>query len=260
MPVPLPFLIMPGWPEQPKYISHATVRVDAPAKVTGNARYSSDIQAAGWLYGMILRSKWPAAKISAINLEPALKIPGIKAAVKARDGEFTVRYYGEELAAVCGTTKQACLDALRAIEIKAVPLREFAVREDDAKKDGAPVVWDGHPNVSPGRPHEQGNVDQAFGECAAVIEGYYTTPIQIHHPMETHGGTVSWTDDGVTAWASTQGISAVRDNLAGALQLDHSQVRVLTEFMGGGFGSKLDGSFEAVLAARFRARRRRRSG
>ena len=240
---------MPSWPEQPKYISHATTRVDAPAKVTGKARYSSDIQASGWLYGMILRSKWPAAKISGINLDKALQVPGIKAAVKARDGEFTVRFYGEEIAAVCGTTKQACLDALRAIEVAAQPL-PFAVREDDAKKDGAPIVWEGQPNVTPGRSREQGNVDQAFGECAAVIEGFYTTPIQIHHPMETHGSTVSWTDDGVTAWASTQGITAVRDNLAGALQLDHSQVRVLTEFMGGGFGSKLNGTPDAVLAAR----------
>ena len=66
--------------------------------------------------------------------------------------------------------------------------------------------------------------------------------------METHGNTVSWTDDGVTAWASTQGISSVRDGLAGALQLDHSQVRVITEYMGGGFGSK------------FGARRRGRAG
>jgi xanthine dehydrogenase YagR molybdenum-binding subunit len=240
---------MPSWPAETKYISHATKRVDGPAKATGRARYSSDIQANGWLYGMILRSKWPAAKITDINLDKALQVPGIKAAVKAREGEFTVRFYGEELAAVCGTSKQACLDALRAIEVKAQPL-PFVVREDDAKKDGAPVVWEGHPNVSPGRSREMGDVDQAFGECAAIHEGFYTTSIQIHHPMETHGNTVSWTDDGVTAWASTQGISAVRDNLAGALQLDHSQVRVITDFMGGGFGSKLDGSFEGVLAAR----------
>jgi CO/xanthine dehydrogenase Mo-binding subunit len=87
---------------------------------------------------MILRSKWPAAKITDINLEKARQVPGIKAAVKARESEFIVRFYGEELAAVCGTSKQSCLDALRAIEVKAEPLL-FAVREDDAKKDGAPV-------------------------------------------------------------------------------------------------------------------------
>ena len=68
--------------------------------------------------------------------------------------------------------------------------------------------------------------------------------------METHGNTVSWTDEGVTAWASTQGISSVRDGLAGALQLDQSKVRVITEYMGGGFGAKFGAGAEGVLAAR----------
>src|SRR5208282_3065078 len=110
---------MPSWPTNTKYISQSTPRVDAVAKVTGQARYSSDIQADGWLYGMILRSKWPAAKILSVNLDKARQIPGIKAAVVVKDGPFTIRYYGEEIAAVAGTTKQACLDALRAIEINA---------------------------------------------------------------------------------------------------------------------------------------------
>jgi len=241
---------MPSWPANPKYIGQSTTRVDAAAKVTGRAHYSSDIQADGWLYGMILRSKWPAAKILSVNLDKALQVPGIKAAVTARNGEFTVRFYGEEIAAVAGTTKQACLDALRAIEVKAEPSPEFVVNENEALKDNAPEVWAGRPNASPGRSREQGNVDKAFSECAAVIEGFYTTPVQLHHPMETHGSTASWTDDGLTAWTSTQGISSVRDGLTGALKLDHSQVRVITDFMGGGFGSKFGAGAEGVLAAR----------
>lgn len=241
---------MPSWPTNTKYISQDTKRVDAPEKVTGRARYASDIQANGWLYGMILRSKWPAAKVSAINLDKALQVPGIKAAITVSDGERTIRFYGEELAAVCGTTKQACLDALRVIEVTAEPRHEFVVREDDAIKPDSPEVWEGTPNVSTGRVREQGTVDQAFTECAAVSEGFYTTPVQLHNPMETHGNTVSWTDDGITAWASTQGVSSVRDALSGALRLDHSQVRVITDFMGGGFGSKLGATVEGVLAAR----------
>ena len=241
---------MPSWPANPKYIGQSTTRVDAAAKVTGRAHYSSDIQADGWLYGMILRSKWPAAKILSVNLDKALQVPGIKAAVTARNGEFTVRFYGEEIAAVAGTTKQACLDALRAIEVKAEPSPEFVVNENEALKDNAPKVWEGRPNATPGRSREQGNVDKAFSECAAVIEGFYTTPVQLHHPMETHGSTASWTDDGLTAWTSTQGISSVRDGLTGALKLDHSQVRVITDFMGGGFGSKFGAGAEGVLAAR----------
>src|SRR5215472_16917038 len=113
---------MPSWPEKREHIGSYTKRIDAPAKVTGAAKYASDVQPEGWLYGMILRSKWAKAKISNIDLEPALKIAGIKAAVLAREGERTVRYYGEELAAVAGTTKQSCLDALRAIKVEAKEL------------------------------------------------------------------------------------------------------------------------------------------
>jgi xanthine dehydrogenase YagR molybdenum-binding subunit len=240
---------MPSWPEKRNYIgSHAT-RVDAPAKVTGAAKYSSDVQPEGWLYGMILRSKWPKAKITNISLEKALKVPGIKAAITAKDGERTVRYYGEELAAVAGTSKQACLDALRVIEVEAAPL-PFVVKEDDAKMDTAPRVWEDVPNLSKPRVQEKGEVDKAFGECATIVEGFYTTPVQLHHPLETHGNTVSWTDDGVTAWSSTQGITSVRNDLAGYRKVPQSKVRVISEFMGGGFGSKFGAGIEGGLAAR----------
>ncbi len=241
---------MSSWPSNPKYISGSVKRVDAPAKVTGRARYASDIQAPGWLYGMILRSKWPSAKILSVNLDKALKVPGIKAAVAVRDAPFNVRFYGEEIAAVAGTSKQACLDALRAIEVKADVSKDFVVHESDAIKEDSPRVWEDSANAGAPRAHNKGDAESAFSECAAVIEGFYTTPVLIHNPMETHGSTVSWTDEGVTSWASTQGISSVQDGLAGALQLDRSRVRVLTDFMGGGFGSKFGPGAEGVLAAR----------
>ena len=242
---------MPSWPAETKYISHSTPRVDGEAKVTGRARYSSDIQAEGWLYGMILRAKWPSAKISSVNLDKALAVPGIKAAVVAREGAFTIRFYGEEIAAVAGMSKQACLDALRVIEVTADVHHEFVVNESEARKENSPRVWENSPNA-PTNPHvrENGKVDDAFAECAAVIEGFYSTAVQIHHPMETMGNTVSWTDDGLKAWSSTQGISSVRDGFAGALKLDHSKVRVITDYMGGGFGAKFGAGAEGVLAAK----------
>ena len=139
---------MPSWPEKRTYITSHQTRVDGPLKVTGAAKYPSDMQPDGWLYGMILRSKWPAAKITKINLDPALKVPGIKAAILRDDKqERTVHFYGEELAAVAGTSKQACLDALRAIEIEATAL-PFVVKDADAKEPDAPPVWEGSPNAS----------------------------------------------------------------------------------------------------------------
>ena len=136
---------MSNWPAETKVIGQSTPRIDGAVKVTGKARYSSDIQAVGWLYGMILRSKWPAAKISSVNLDKARQIPGIKAAVPVRDGAFTIRYYGEEIAAVCGTSKQACLDALRAIEVVADVKHEFVVNEREALKENSARVWDSGP-------------------------------------------------------------------------------------------------------------------
>jgi len=248
---------MPSWPANPKYISHETRRIDAPAKVTGSARYASDANPGGWLYGMILRSKWPAAKINSISFEKARQIPGIKAVVLApaieerqkNSSDLTLRYYGEEIAGVAGSTKQACLDALKAIEIDVTEL-PFVVLEDDAKADDAPKVWADQPNTSPAKPKESGDVDKAFSDCAAVIEGFYTTSVQIHHPMETHGNTVSWTPDGITCWASTQGITSVHDGLASALKVDQSKVRVITEYMGGGFGAKFGPGPHGIIAAK----------
>ena len=247
---------MPTWPEKTNYISSHHTRIDGPLKVSGAAKYPSDVQPDGWLYGMVLRSKWAMAKITKINLDPALKIPGIKAAVLApaveerqkSGADVTMRYYGDEIAGVAGTSKQACLDALRAIEIEANEL-PFVVREEDAKESDSPRVWDDTPNLSKPGGRSNGDADKAFGECAAVVEGFYTTPVQIHNPLETHGNTVSWTDEGVTCWASTQGITSVHEGLSQNLKLPASQVRVLSEFMGGGFGAKFGPGVEGIIAA-----------
>ncbi|HLX72952.1 MAG TPA: xanthine dehydrogenase family protein molybdopterin-binding subunit [Verrucomicrobiae bacterium] len=247
---------MPSWPEKPVYISSRHTRIDGPLKVSGAAKYPSDMQPDGWLYGMVLRSKWAKAKITKINLAPALKIPGIKAAVLApavderqkSGSDVTMRYYGEEIAGVAGTSKQACMDALKAIEVEATEL-PFVVHEDDAKGEDAPRVWEDTPNLSKFSLRETGTVDQAFNECSAIVEGFFTTPVQIHNPLETHGNTVSWTDEGVTCWASTQGVSSVHDELSQNLGVPASQVRVISEFMGGGFGGKFGPITEGVIAA-----------
>jgi xanthine dehydrogenase YagR molybdenum-binding subunit len=82
------------------------------------------------------------------------------------------------------------------------------------------------------------------------VEGFFTTPVQVHHPLETHGNTVSATNDGVTCWASTQGIFSVRDGLASYLDVSQEKVRVITDYMGGGFGAKFGPGAEGGLAAR----------
>jgi xanthine dehydrogenase YagR molybdenum-binding subunit len=217
-------------------------RVDGPAKVTGAAKYTYDVQPEGWLYGMILRSKLPAAKVTRIDLSKALAMPGVKAAVLDQGEQRTVRYYGQELAAVAATTKQQCEDALRAIIVESTPL-PFVVKEDDAMKPDSPPVADG-PNLSTPSLKEEGNVDQAMASAAAVVEGELRTQVQLHHPLETHGNTISVQGDHVTAWASTQGVFSVRDGLGGP----QANVQVICDYMGGGFGSKFGPGVHGRLA------------
>src|ERR1700722_8661846 len=155
---------MAAWPNPSQVMGKPATRVDGPAKVTGAAKYTYDVQPEGWLYGMILRSKWPAANVTKIDLSKALAMPGVKAAVLDGGEQRTVRFYGQELAAVAATTKQQCEDALRAIVVEATPL-PFVVKEDDAMKPDSPPVADG-PNVSLPNLKEEGNADQAMASAA----------------------------------------------------------------------------------------------
>lgn len=238
-----------AWPKETRYLGKATPRLDGAAKVTGRARYTTDIVPPGLLYGAILRSKWPAARVQSIDLAKAKAAPGVKAAVTAKDGEFDVSFYGQELAAVAATTRQAALDALRLIAVKATP-RPFVVKELDAIKPDAPSVSAGKPNLGFAQAKDVGDVDAAFAASAAVIEGTYETQIEIHNPTEPHGHVVSWQGDEMTAWSSTQAVYGSRDAFASALGIPQSKVRVICEHMGGGFGSKFGPNIEGVLCAR----------
>jgi xanthine dehydrogenase YagR molybdenum-binding subunit len=240
---------MPGWPKNPKQLGKERVRIDGPIKVSGRAKYASDAQPAGWLYGMILRSRWPAAQIRAIDLQPALRISGIRAAVTANDPPFTVRYYGEEIAAVAGASTQACLDALNAIQVEA-DLLPFVVKEETALRDSSPRVFLNQPNAGEPRQIQTGNVDAAFQSADKTVEGFFQTSVVQHHCLETHGNTVQFKDGAIVCWASTQGITSVKDSLAENLGVPLDRVHVISEFMGGGFGSKFGAGIEGGLAAR----------
>jgi xanthine dehydrogenase YagR molybdenum-binding subunit len=246
-PVPPP---VAKWPSSPQSIGKPTSRVDGVAKVTGAAKYTFDVQPDGLLYGMILRSKLPAAQVTNIDITKAQSMPGVKAVVLAQGPQRKVSFYGQELAAVAALTKQQCIDALRAIEVTATPL-PFVVKEDDAMKPDSPPVGDS-PNVSQpkiGGNKEQADIDALMASAPAVCEAELRTPVQLHHPLETHGNTVSVQGDQVTAWASTQGVFSVRDGLANNLKVPQSNVQVICDYMGGGFGAKFGPGAHGGLAA-----------
>lgn len=241
---------MKSWPEERKYVGHAHSRVDGPVKVSGRAEYAYDVQPEGWLYGMILRSRVAAGRVTKIDLDRARKMPGVRAAAMARpELPFEVRFYGQEIAAVAAETKQAAQDALEAIRVT-IERRPHVVHEVEAVHTNAPEVFSGSANLGNPGENVDGDPEAAFAAAAATVAGEYATQVQLHQSMETHGNTVAFDGTECVCWASTQGVFSVRDNLARALDIPESQVEVRCDYMGGGFGSKFGAGVEGVLAAR----------
>ena len=134
------------------------------------------------------------------------------------------------------------------VEATALP---FVVKEEIAKDERSARVWEDRPNLSQRRAcATQARWTRHLANAPRWSKDSITTAVQIHHPLETHGNTVSWNDDGVTCWASTQGITSVRRWSGRHHAVPQSQVRVISEFMGGGFGAKFGPGVEGGLAAR----------
>ncbi|HVA77916.1 MAG TPA: xanthine dehydrogenase family protein molybdopterin-binding subunit [Candidatus Binataceae bacterium] len=223
-----------------------TPRVDGPAKATGTAHYTYDIALPGMLYGAILRSPWPHAHVKNVDLSAAKRMPGVRAALKITDGE--IRFAGQEVAAVAATTSDIAADALALIKVDYEPL-PFVVDMEAASADGAPSVFSGS-NVGKPQTSSSGDVEHALAQAANRIEATYTTPVQTHVSLETHGAVAHFEGAALTVWCSTQGVFTVRDDLAVLFNLPPDKVRVISEYLGGGFGSKFGASPEIVIAAR----------
>ncbi len=244
-------------------------RLDGPAKTTGEARYSIDVRLPGMLYGRILRSPYAAATAAEVDLAAARKMPGVKAALTILQPGGAVRFAGQEIAAVAADTPERAEDALRAIRVRYEP-RPFVVDPEAARKPGAPLVFEGEAktktsagdapggvkplprqgNVQGPRSTEKGNIEEGFRQAHAVVEGTYTTQVQTHTALETHGLVAKWEGPELTVRASTQGIFGVREELAQELGVPASKVRVHCDYMGGGFGAKFGARVEGVTAAR----------
>jgi len=257
-------------------------RLDGAAKVTGQARYTYDINLPGMLHARILRSPHPHARILSIDAARAARLPGVKAVVTFETPDFfaalgetdeagnpidsgaskgqaaktrRILFAGEEVAAVAATTPEIAEDALDLIDVRYEPL-PHVVDLEEARNPGAPKVYDGG-NLPPPTVRERGNVEQGFRDAHAVVEGTYTTPVALHNALETHGAVARWEGSRLTVWASTQGVFGVRDDLAKFFKIPTANVRVISEYLGGGFGAKFGagvmGVVPAILARRAQA-------
>ena len=225
-------------------------RLSGADKVTGKAKYTFDINRPGMLYGHILRSPVAHATITSIDLSEAEALPGVKAVLPLIEPGKKVRYEGDEIAAVAAITPDIAEDAIRLIQYDYDEL-DYVVDVEQAKAEGAPQIrddWTG--NQSEPRVDERGDLEAGFAEAAVEVEATYHAAVQTHVCLETHGNVAEWDGDNLTVWASTQAVFGTRQNLAQHFELPENQVRVITEHMGGGFGSKFGPGVEGIAAAK----------
>lgn len=236
-------------------------RMDAPERVSGRARYTADITRPGMLHAYILRSTIPRGKIRAIDLTRAAAMPGVFDVMGPGDAPEGTRlfareifYAGQPVAAVCAETERAARNAARAIAVEYDALPFAATFEDATAKDAPKVRAKG--NVMENAPlvMSRGNIDAGLKAADVVIRREYRTPVQLHTALEPHGAAAEWEGDRLTVWESTQGIFRVRENLAKALNVPLSKVRVIKDYMGGGFGAKNSAGPHTYTAALFAKR------
>jgi xanthine dehydrogenase YagR molybdenum-binding subunit len=158
------------------------------------------------------------------------------------------RYEGEAVAAVAAENPYLAQDALRAIKVE-YDVLPFVADERRALEPDAPQVHEAGNQVSDTQTYERGDVEQGFREANVVLEQEYRCECEIHTPMEPHGCVASWDGESLTIWESTQGVYNVQTQVAAALGIPLSRVRVVGHYMGGGFGAKLQAGKYTFLAA-----------
>jgi xanthine dehydrogenase YagR molybdenum-binding subunit len=227
------------WPPAGKrsLIGKRINRLDGPAKSTGAAKYAYDTNRPGMLVAKLLLSPYAHAKVTRIDTSAAERISGVRAVHVMSPPGTELNWHGAEVAVVAADTEEIARDGVRAIKVDYEVLPHL-VKEEDLSKAGA--------NVKPSAEQSQGNVDQAFSQSDVVThEGYYGINTITHCCLEPHGQVVEWEGDNCTIYASTQAVGRVGGDLAKVLASDPAtanikpaNVRVITQYMGGGFGSK----------------------
>jgi xanthine dehydrogenase YagR molybdenum-binding subunit len=244
-------------------VGKATPRVDGPLKVSGRATYTSDHLFPGMLYAVPVGATIASGRVERIDAAAAEKMPGVKAiyrrenigrlfrpAVKKEltaDGAIideerppleddVVRYYGQYVAVAVADTFERAKAAADAVRVTYAKERADVREKLEAEKK--PKVED-----------ERGDAERGFADAAVKVDQTYGTPVETHNPIELHASVAVWDGTSFTLYETTQSISNHRTVMAQILGVPKENLRVVSKFLGSGFGGKLWPWTHSALAA-----------
>ncbi|HEY0381754.1 MAG TPA: xanthine dehydrogenase family protein molybdopterin-binding subunit [Candidatus Elarobacter sp.] len=224
-------------------------RIDGPLKVTGAAKYAYEYPAENAGYAFIVQSTIAKGRVAAIDAGAARALPGVVTVVTHENAprvsadddpalrvlqSDAVAYHGQIVAAVVADTYEIARHAAGLIGIR----YEQRAHDVELRADRPDLYKPEKVNAGAETDTEDGDFDGAFAAAAVKLDATYTTPHYHNNPLEMHAVIASWNDDGVTLHDSNQGSHGIRDDVAKAFGLQPERVRVISPYVGGGFGSK----------------------
>jgi xanthine dehydrogenase YagR molybdenum-binding subunit len=253
-------------------IGRSTPRVEGPLKVSGRAQYTSDFNFPGQLYAVPVEATVANGRVVKLDTAAAEKMPGVRAIfhrenigkifrsitepvgfggiMEERRPPFdddVIRYYGQYVALAVADTfenAKAAADAVRVTYAKDKPNVATELEPDD-DPDVVLTTFSPLPRLE----SERGDAEAAFARAPVKLDQTYVTPAETHNPIELHATTAIWDGSTLTLYETTQGVFNLRGVLAQMFGLPKENVRVISKFLGSGFGGKLWPWTNSPLAA-----------
>src|SRR5437762_1648243 len=252
-------------------IGRETPRVDGPLKVSGKAQYPADFHFPGMLYAVPVEATIANGRVIKLDTTAAEKMPGVRAILQRENTgklfrstpgqgiegiceerpppfeDDVVRYYGQYIALAVADTfeaAKAAADAVRATYAQEKPNVETDLKADDEPEEITTTFGPQKRLQS-----QRGNAEAAFAKAPIKLDQTYVTPSETHNPLELHATTALWEGSTLTLYESSQGVVNLRAVLAQMFGLPKENVRVISKFVGSGFGGKLWPWTQCPLAA-----------
>src|SRR6516164_5536600 len=230
-------------PGQRKLIGKSVSRVDGPAKVSGKATYTYDVNLPGMIYAKVVRCPFAHAKVKSIDTTAAAKMPGFRAAFVIQGPGTEIFWAGDDIVAIAADDEHSAEMAAGSVDVKYTVLPS--------------LVLDANPNPpapfasyrKPMDPETVGDVKAGFSQSDVVIESDYGMPVITHCCLESHGSVAAWTNDALQVHISTQAVTGIAGQLSAALKVPQNKIQVVTQYVGGGYGAKLAADRWGLAAA-----------